>query len=215
MAILGKTNTGKTTLLAKILDRLPEITTECCPISKLLIAYSHYQPIYEEMARSIQRDNPQCNVQIYNGYPEEFFNDTEFWVAPPGTQIMIVLDDINEVKPSFEKILRGQLHHSNASLFWVSQDSSSESKIVKNSLRQIGYYILTKSSHSGILLSHLARLCFMYNPRVLHDAYHLAMTHQKNNFPYLIIDLSVSCNPKNSLKTSLFCEEDSYIFRHV
>ena len=185
MAILGKTCTGKTTLLAKFLDHLPEITSECPPITKLLIAYGHYQPIYEEMIRSIQRDNPQCtDVQMYNGYPEEIFNDTEFWVAPPGMQIMIVLDDINEVKPSFEKILRGQLHHSNASLFWVSQDSSSESKIVKNSLRQIGYYILTKSSHSGILLSHLARLCFMYTPRVLHDAYQLAMTQQKNDFLY-------------------------------
>ena len=210
IAFLGSSKSGKTTMVARFLRYLDKITCECPPIAKLVIAYAHYQPIYEEMIESVRRLYPTVRVQMFDHYPEEQFQSQEFWKVPCGYQTLIILDDLNEeVGKSFEKMLRGTLHHNNASLFYISQCHSSESEVVRKGLRNINYYIILKSSHSGILLSDLNRKIFLYKPKFLISVYDSLLS--KCCYPYLIIDLTTS--PDQSVKTGVFPNEESYIFK--
>ena len=216
VAIIGSSKSGKTTLLSRILDRLPQVTCECPPVSKLVICYGHFQPVYNKIIASVKRHYPNVSVSTYNCYPEEQFQSEDFWKVPLGSQMILILDDLSEeIKPSFEKMLRGTLHHSNTTLFYLSQDHSSEPRVVKNALRSVGYYILTKSAHSGILLSDLNRKTHLYHPRFLFSAYKQVMDWKRKDgmYPYLLIDLTVDGDPKNSVRTGLFEEEDAFIFQ--
>ena len=215
VAIIGSSKSGKTSLLARILEQLPNVTCECPPVSKMVICYGHFQPIYYKMIESIKRLYPNVQIQLFNCYPDEQFQSQEFWNIPHGTQMIIIVDDLSEeIKPSFEKLLRGKLHHANATLFYLSQDHSSEPKVVKNALRNVNYYLLTKSAHSGILLSDLNRKTHLYCPRFLHSAYQKVMESRKGDiYPYLLIDLTVDGDPKNCVRTGIFEGEDAFIFR--
>ena len=218
VAIIGSSKSGKTTLLSRILDNLPFVTCECPPVSKMVICYGHYQPVYNKMIASVKKFYPNVEVEMHNGYPEEQFLSRDFWKIPNGSQMIIIMDDISdEIKPSFEKMLRGTLHHNSASLFYLSQDHSSEPKVVKNALRNVAYYFLTKSAHSGILLSDLNRKTHLYCPKFLFSAYSKVMERKKKDdiYPYLLIDLTVDGDTKNSVRTGIFDGEAAFIFRPV
>ena len=201
-------------MLFKLLDQINNVTTVCPPVSKIIICFGHYQLIYEKMIQSIKRQFPNSTSQMFNHYPEAQLQSKEFWKVPSGTQMILIIDDLcQEIKPSFEKILRGTCHHARVTLFYLSQDHSSEPKVVKNALKSVGYYILTKSGH-GTLLQDLNRKIQLYKPRFLYYAMQEAM--KDSEYPYIILDLNVSCAPENIVRTGLFLDsENARIFRSV
>lgn len=212
IAFIGSSRSGKTYLLLKMLENLPEITSNCLPISKFVIAYGHYQDIYQQMIQAVKKLYPDVEVQLYNSYPHEEFSSREFWRVPIGTQLFCVVDDLaEEVQPSFSKLLRGTLHHNNATLCYLTQCISGECQEVKKALKNVQYYILTRSSHSGLVLTDLNRKLFTYNPRFLMAAYQAIMSREK--YAYMVIDLTVDCDNKNRIKSGLFPSEDAYIYR--
>ena len=191
VAIIGSSKSGKTTLLSRILDNLPFVTCECPPVSKMVICYGHYQPVYNKMIASVKKFYPNVEVEMHNGYPEEQFLSRDFWKIPNDSQMIIIMDDIS--------------------------DHSSEPKVVKNALRNVAYYFLTKSAHSGILLSDLNRKTHLYCPKFLFSAYSKVMERKKKDdiYPYLLIDLTVDGDTKNSVRTGIFDGEAAFIFRPV
>lgn len=216
IAVIGSSRSGKSTLISRFLDQLSDVCVNCPHIARFTICYSSYQPVYDEMIASIERDNENVEVLLFNYYPEEKFQTKEFWEVPEGSMSLIVMDDMGgEVKSSFEKMLRVTLHHENATLLYLSQDHSGENEWVKRGLRSVGYYFLTKSSHSGILLSDLNRKLFLYSPRLLARAYEEVMKVKSDIWPYLLLDLTVDCDDESRIRTGIFKGETGRIYRPV
>jgi hypothetical protein len=84
--------------------------------------------------------------------------------------------------------------------------------VVKNGLKNAHYYILTKSTQSGLLLSDLNKKMFMYSPRFLSNCYEKIM---KKPYAYMVIDKTVDCDQNRSVRTGLFSGEDMYVFEPV
>ncbi len=75
----------------------------------------------------------------------------------------------------------------------------------------MGYYLLTKSAHSGSLLQDLNRKLHLYHPRHLANAYHLTMNDGRP-YSYILIDTTIFSDPKSSVRMGLFPGELSYIY---
>ncbi len=105
---LGSSRSGKTSLVARFLDQLDKVTSNCPPIAKLVICFDFRQGIYQDMIDSIKRQYPEVDVQVFSRYPEEQMSSDTFWNVPEGSQSMVIIDDLaSQIKPSFDKMLRG------------------------------------------------------------------------------------------------------------
>jgi len=84
---------------------------------------------------------------------------------------------------------------------------------VRNALRNATYFVLTKSSQSGLLLTDLNRKIFPGYRKFLSSCYNHITSEWA--YPYLVIDLSSNTNRNRSVKTGLFLNEQPIIFEPV
>lgn len=211
IAILGSSKAGKTSFLHRILTRLDEISNNYLPVSKLILCYNTYQTIYDEIIESMQKQFPGIEILTFSYYPEELFQDPSFFRVKAGTMGIVILDDIaDQIKPSFENLLRKTVHHNNISVFFLSQDSSGDSNIVKKALRSVNYVVVMRSSQPGIFLNDISRKYLPFTKNFLHKCFELASRKKGIFYPYLIIDLN---SIDNKIKNGIFREEQGIIYR--
>ncbi len=60
----------------------------------------------------------------------------------------------------------------------------------------------------------LNRKLHMYHPRYLANAYNDAMSNGQT-YNYILLDTTVFCDHKSSVRTGLFPDESSYIYRPI
>jgi len=209
-AILGSSNAGKTKFLERLLTRLDEVTSNYLPVSRLIICYNTHQTEYDTISEHFQKQFPGIKIETYTNYPAEF-SDPNFFDAPPGTMTVLILDDISDlVTSSFENILRKIVHHKNLCLFFLSQDSSGDSPIIKKALRSINYLVIMKSSQPGIFLSDLNKKYLPGHKNFLLNCFEIATRKKSPFFPYLILCPN---SENNKIRDGVFKEELSYIYR--
>ncbi len=96
------------TLVNQLLKNLEHVTNSCPPVSKFVLCFAHQQQIYEDMTDSIKQKYPNVEIHIFSEYPEDEMKSKEFWTVPDCMQSILIIDDLSDqVKPSFDKMLRG------------------------------------------------------------------------------------------------------------
>ena len=167
----------------------------------------------------MERNFPDIECTMIQGYPEAKFQSAEFWELPDETSIhLILIDDLSgEAGPSLEQMFRGKARHNRAMILWLSQDSSSEPKVVKNALRHASYFLLTKTTSPGILIADIARKVFTYSPKLLPMAYKQCMQEENptGDRNFLIVDATYECEPGNTLRSGIMPGEIGKIYRPI
>lgn len=216
-AVIGSSRSGKTTWVRNLFRNLHDNIPNCPEIVSLILVFRHYQPLYQEIVNHIKDLYPAVSIKIFEEWPEKEILEREFW--PPTNerqQSLIIIDDVGYMikGEAFEALCRGISHHCNVSVFFLSQDLSSESKRVKNALKNANYFVLTKSSQHGPLLRDLQMKLFPYQKGYLSFAYEELLTKSCEGGPYgyCVIDKQVSTEPKYSVKTGVLHGENGYIF---
>lgn len=211
IAILGSSRSGKTEFLTRFLTRLDEVCSDYLPVSKFILCFDTHQNQYDTIIEHMQNQFPGIEIKTYNNYPEEELDDNLFLKNKPGTMTIIVFDDVSEqIKPSFEKLLRKTGHHSNVSVFYLSQDSSGEPDIVKKALRSVNYVIIMRSSQPGIFLNDINKKYCPGNRHFLINCWEMASRKKSPFYPYLILDTT---SIENKIRDGVFAEEEGRIYR--
>lgn len=212
IGILGSSSSGKGYFLRRFLTRLDEVTNSYLPVSKLVICFDTHQEIYDDIIEHLKKQFPGLEVLTFQNYPEEEIQNESFFKVKPGTMGILIFDDLSEqIKPSFEKIFRKLSHHQNWTVFYLSQDSSSEPNVVKKALRSVTYLILMRSSMPGIFLADLNRKFLPGCRHFLHDCFNQICKFKSPFYPYLILDTK---SYNNKVRTGIFKEEIGRIFRY-
>ena len=217
IAIIGSSNTGKSTILKRIFEQWHYVMSEdSLPIGKICLLYKYPQELYDDIIKSVENHFPNAEIEAHQGFPVSRLEESDFFSAPSGTQNVIICDDNYSACncPLFAEWLTGKLHHTNSTLFFIAQDSSSLPKFIKEGLRSCQYFIITRASQSGVLLSDLNRKTHMYQPRFLYYAYQwILANNQGPNWPYMVLDLSNQATESSCVRTGIFKDDVGVILR--
>ena len=212
-AVIAGSGTGKTFLVDKILKQMDTVAPTSLPIGKFVLCYRYWQPIYDSMIATVKQRYPSCEILVFNEYPNSKLKDEEFWNVENGCMSFLVIDDQSDlIRDSFPLICRGLSHHKKICTVYISQDYSSESKIVKDALKNAQLFFLMRSAQSGPLLQDLNRRLYLYSPRFLASCFNKVI-ELGNAYSYLIIDKNPETEALCSVKTGIFSDEDKYVFQ--
>lgn len=191
MCISGSTQSGKSTLTAKLLERKDEIIKP--PIDRVLYCYQEYQP---KLFNKIKSSVP--NIEFKQGLPTNF-----------NGPLLIVLDDLmTEVSKSEEMVKAFTIysHHNNVSIIFLTQNFFEKGKTRSITLN-CKYIVVLKNPRDTTFIKVLGRqMNGGKNNQVLQYAYNDVMSTQ---YGYLVIDLDQNQEDKFRFRNSLFPEDCS------
>lgn len=193
MCISGATQSGKSTLTAKLLERKDEIIRP--NINKVLYCYQEYQPkLFNEIKSYVP------NIEFKQGLPTDF-------TGP----LLIVLDDLmTEVAKSEEMVKAFTIysHHNNVSIIFLTQNFFEKGKTRSITLN-CKYIVALKNPRDTTFIKVLGRqMNGGTNNAVLEYAYNDVMS---SRYGYLVIDLDQNQNDKFRFRSSLF-PENCYVY---
>ena len=190
MTLTGSTQSGKSTLTSKILERRKEIIDP--PIDRVMYCYQEYQP---KLFDSIKSKVP--NVIFHKGLPSEFGD---------GKPMLLVLDDLmSEIAKSDEtvKAFTVYSHHNNVSIIFLTQNFFEKGKIRTITLNS-KYIVAMKNPRDTSFINILGRqMNGGKKNSVVEYAFKDVMSKP---YAYLVIDLSQTLNDKFRIRDSLFPE---------
>jgi len=196
MVISGMSQSGKSSLVGKLLKRRHDIidTMGKGPIHKILYCYS--EPQYE-FFKNLKRWIP--SIIFHKGLPQQYSDGSD-------TSSIIVLDDLmNEASKSDDAIaaFTRTSHHRNVCLIILVQN------FFHKSLRSITstchYIIIMKNPRDSAALNYLGRQMNRGKKNeVLEEAYKDCM---KKPYGYVFIDCSQHQNDKYRISYSIFSED--------
>jgi hypothetical protein len=175
MLVAGPSSSGKTTLIRKIFENYKNLFFQ--PPNKLNIkwCYGSWQSDYD-----IPLESNDVNLIYEEGFPNSVDNFD-----------VIVFDDLmNELSGNKQlaNLFTKFSHHKNISVIFIVQNIFHQGKEMRNISLNSQYIILTKNKRDASQITSLARQIFSTNPRILIDAYQLAIN--LSDFGYLLIDLT-------------------------
>ena len=153
ITIVGASNSGKTTLVKKLLEQSEGIFTE--PISNILYCYggNSWQPIYDDMMRNI------ANINFKEGVPNDSdLNELTNRVA--GSHVCLVLDDISRLLHSdtkLESLWTAKSHHMFITIVYLTHNLFEKSPIARTCSLSTKYFILFENLRDSLQIKHFAR----------------------------------------------------------
>ena len=196
--VLGPTNSGKTALVSKLIERWTSVTNSGDPIDKLVICYGgKYQDAYEEMLDSL---DPSSEGEIHCNFPRNLS-----WNS--NRTNVLILDDIfgEELKKNveLERIFCVDSHHEKVTCILILQDLTCQSQTIRTCLRNAQYIFLTPSSKNGTLLVTLQRMLFPSKRGYLSACWDLCFREGGKIGDYMLIDCSTGCPSDFRVRTGL------------
>jgi hypothetical protein len=191
LCISGATQSGKSTLTAKILKRRFEIMDP--PVDSVMYCYAEFQPkLFGEIKNIVPK------IVFHKGLPTDFGD---------GEPLLLVLDDLMcEVAKSEEMVKAFTIysHHNNISIIFLTQNFFERGKTRSITL-QCKYIVALKNPRDTTFVQTLGRQMAggRSNP-VLRYAYEDAINKP---YGYLVIDLSQTQDDKYRFRSSLFPED--------
>jgi len=194
MCVSGMTQSGKSTLVKKILIRRNEIiATGGNQIDRLMYCYTEWQPsLFADLKQKIP------SIEFCLGIPEK-------WHDGMDKPALVVLDDLmheagksSEVGAAFTRTS----HHRNVSLIILVQNFFH--KNMREITSNCHYLVLMKNPRDSAFVAYLGRQMSGGKKNIVMDsAYKDVMTKP---YGYLFIDLSQSQNDNFRIRDSIFPE---------
>lgn len=192
MILSGSTQSGKSTLTSKIIERRLEIISP--PIDDVLYLYTEYQPkLFGELKQRVP------SIQFHQGLPEDVGDELN-------RHRLVICDDLmTEISKSSEAInlfIRGS-HHRNISIIFLVQNFFF--KNLRTLTMNSKYIVLMKNVRENGFASILGRQMNLGKcNKTLEFAWKDCM---KKRYGYLVIDYDQKQNDKYRFRNSIFPEE--------
>lgn len=203
-SISGTTNSGKTTWLYNLLKHkdvlFPNIKTH-----KILYCYGVWQKLFDKMESTID------NIIFNEGVPSSKIIEE---ISEKKEHNIIVLDDLmmDVVKNGEMELLftRGS-HHKNLTIIYINQNMFCQGKNARNITLNCHYLVLFQNMRDCSQVQKLGQQIFPGYSKLLVESYKDAL---QKPFGYLVIDLSPQTDETFRLRTNIFPDEDTIIYRH-
>lgn len=199
--IVGPTMSGKTSLVYEILKHADGMFQT--PPERIVIAYTEYQPLFEEMEKNIDR------LVLHQGLPSK--EQIEDWSE--GVQhIVLVLDDMMMQVAKSEESLNlfcVTAHHRRVSVFMLAQNLYMPGKFARTISLNCHYVILFRNVRDSRQVLTFGSQVFPLKLKYFKEAYDKATSIP---FGYLVVDMSPSTNDNYRLRTRILPNEDTIVY---
>ena len=195
--VCGPTGSDKSTFVMTVLKNINHLCSE--KIKKIYYFYNNWQKNYEQQTA--------VNIEFRQGLPsEEDFNQ-----FPKSEHSLVVIDDLQI--PALNNIFIANLfsresHHSNISVILILQNLFHQGKYCRDISLNTHYFILFKNPRDTQQINLLGRQLGIQKKLV--GAYKDAT---ETPFGYLLLDLSPGSNASYMLKTRIFPDEDTVVYK--
>ena len=201
LACYGASQTGKTSFVKKLLMNRDEMFEH--KIHKILYCYTTYQKAFEEMEKI-------DNLEFKKGMPGP--QDIEK-LTESGLHTILVLDDLMSVinNSNFaEEIFVCSSHHLCMTTIFLSQNLFQGGKKARTISLQLHYLVLFKNPRDRLQISNLARQLYPGKTKNFQAVYDDALAQP---YSYLLIDISPHSNSLYQIRTLIFPQEDTIVYR--
>lgn len=199
--IVGPTMSGKTSLIYEILKHADGMFQT--PPERIVIAYTEYQPLFEEMEKNIDR------LVLHQGLPSK--EQIEDWSE--GVQhIVLVLDDMMMQVAKSEESLNlfcVTAHHRRISVFMLAQNLYMPGKFARTISLNCHYVILFRNVRDSRQVLTFGSQVFPLKLKYFKEAYDKATSRP---FGYLVVDMSPSTEDSYRLRTRILPNEDTIVY---
>lgn len=199
--IVGPTMSGKTSLVYEILKHADGMFQT--PPERIVIAYTEYQPLFEEMEKNIDR------LVLHQGLPSK--EQIEDWSE--GVQhIVLVLDDMMMQVAKSEESLNlfcVTAHHRRVSVFMLAQNLYMPGKFARTISLNCHYVILFRNVRDSRQVLTFGSQVFPLKLKYFKEAYDKATSIP---FGYLVVDMSPSTDDNYRLRTRILPNEDTIVY---
>lgn len=199
--IVGPTMSGKTSLVQKIIKEATGMFQK--PPERIVIAYTEFQPLFEEMEKSIDA------LILHQGLlSKEQIDEWSDGVEHTG----LVLDDMMMQVAKSEDSLNlfcVTAHHRRVSVLMLAQNLYMPGKFARTISLNCHYVILFRNVRDSRQVLTFGSHVFPSKLKYLKDAYDKATSVP---FGYLVVDMSPSTEDKYRLRTHILPNEDTIVY---
>lgn len=200
----GASGVGKTWFIYQLLKH-KDVMFGDQPPTKIRYYYGIYQDLFDDMKRDIE------GISFQEGLPTE---DELLEFCNPPNHVLIMIDDLmsSACKSDLvEKIFTRISHHRNCSCFYILQNAFVQGKNQVTINLNAKYLEIFRSPRSLLQLAYLNNQIFPHKPNLLIDAYNDVM--ENNKYGYIIIDITAHCPDELRVRTKIFPNEQTIIFK--
>lgn len=197
--IAGPTQSGKTSLIEKILEQNKKLINP--NVTKIIYCYARWQDKYDYLKTIIP------NMEFNQGL-------IDIDLINPNDKTLLILDDLTYLCEKDETILNlftTDSHQKNISVFLLTQNLFSKGKYFRTISLNSNYIILMNNPRDRLQIQCLARQMFPKNNNFLVEAYQDATT--LNQYSYLYLDLTQSTLQANRVQTGVLDKQTRIIYR--
>jgi len=197
----GATMSGKTTLTFEILKRAKGMFE--IPPDKIVYAYGEYQPLYDEMEKTIPE------LTLHQNLPSKEEIDT--WSSGSKHTVLILDDLLNQVTQSQDSLFLFCVtaHHRCVTVLFLTQNLYMPGKYARTISLNCHYVILFRNVRDSRQVVIFGSQVFPGKNKYFKDAYDKATAVP---YGYLLVDLSPRTPEKYRLRTRILPGEDTIVY---
>jgi len=197
----GATMSGKTTLTYEILKHAKGMFE--IPPQKIVYAYGEYQPLYNEMEKTIPE------LVLHQNLPSK--EDIDSWSTGSNHTILILDDLLNQVTQNQDSVYLFCVtaHHRRVTVLFLTQNLYMPGKYARTISLNCHYFILFRNVRDARQIITFGSQVFPGKVKYFKDAYEKATTVP---YGYLLVDVSPRSPDKYRLRTRILPGEDTTIY---
>lgn len=199
--IVGPTMSGKTSLIYEILKHADGMFQT--PPERIVIAYTEYQPLFEEMEKNIDR------LILHQGLPSK--DQIDEWSEGVQHTVLVLDDMMMQVAKSEESLnlFCVTAHHRRISVFMLAQNLYMPGKFARTTSLNCHYVILFRNVRDSRQVLTFGSQVFPLKLKYFKEAYDKATSRP---FGYLVVDMSPSTEDSYRLRTRILPNEDTIVY---
>ena len=185
--IAGPTQSGKTTLLTKILEKSPKIFNHTP--ERIVYCYKLWQDSFDKLKKNIP------GIEFNQGLPDLDMFDSKI-------NNLLILDDLmNESgnDTNIYSLFTVHSHHKNISVILVSQNIYTKGKCTRDINLNSSNMIIFKNPRDSVQISILARQMFPNKSKAFMEAFSDAV----ETYRYIFLDFDLQTSDKLRIQTNI------------
>ncbi len=215
LVLCGATGSGKTQLASDLIKSWDKVVDDAPKIKRFVLCYRHYQPIYDEMVRSLPKN---CEVRWHKGFPASQLETADYWAINDKKgedddddkfHNLLLLDDVASLAQNaglaLETLTTIYCHHLRVNIIFVCHELYKMNPILRTVLRNSHYLFILRSPFMGSVMTNLQKNLYPGLGGILNSAYQECF--DRLGCRYLLIDNSPFCPSQFRLRSGILPEE--------